>query len=70
MCVLERKARRCIVIEGRCVPIRLVVAHLAVCRELRGRVRRIGGRIVILLVTGHASGGSSCKTLRMAKIAT
>lgn len=70
MCVLERKARRCIVIEGRCVPIRLVVAHLAVRRELCGRMRRVRRGVVILLVTGHTSGGSTRKPLCVALVAS
>ena len=69
MRVLEWEAGRGIVVEGRSVPVRFIVAHLAIRRELRGRMRRIGRGVVILLVAGHTSGGGPRKPLCMTLIA-
>jgi len=66
---LEGECCRFIMVEGCIVPIHLIVAHLAIRRELRRCMCRIGRRVVVLQVTRHASGGCACKTLRVALVA-
>jgi len=67
---LEREGGARVVVEGRRFPIRLVVAHLAVCRELSRRMRRVRRGVVILQMASHAGGGCTHKSLGMTQIAT
>ena len=54
---LEREGGARVVVEGRRFPIRLVVAQLAVGRELSRRMRRVRRGVVILQMAGHAGRG-------------
>ena len=69
MPALKRKTSGFVVVESSRFPIRFIVAHLAIRRELRGRVRWVGRGVVILLVAGHTSRQCTRKTLRMTLIA-
>ena len=67
---LEREGGARVVVEGRRFPIRLVVAQLAVGRELCRRMRRVRRGVVVLQMASHTGGGRSHKSLRVTQIAT
>ena len=69
MSALKWKVGTRVVIESRRVPIDFVVAHFAVGWELRRSMRRIGGRVVIFQMAGHAGSGSTGKSLCVTLIA-